>query len=132
MTLAKLSKSLIWNLVVITLVAFAVLNNIRWVIHNNELNERIKKVGEAVERQENQNRKLALLINYYQTPSFQEVEARRRLGLQLPGEKVFVIEGVDTKKYSGALSRTIYENVELAPAEPTPNFVKWWQYFFGD
>jgi hypothetical protein len=47
-----------------------------------------KKISEAEGEQEN----LKDLIAYYKTDTFQELEARKKLGLKLPGEKVVKVE----------------------------------------
>lgn len=60
---------------------------------------------------------------YYQTESFREKEARKKLGMIKPGENVVALDR------STGNSQTL-----VAPKEEQiklPNYLKWWNYFFG-
>jgi len=63
-------------------------------------------------------------INYYQTASFREKEAREKLGYRTPGEKVIALP-IDTEE--DKMADTGLTDVSIK----TPNYRLWWQYFFG-
>lgn len=63
-------------------------------------------------------------INYYQTNSFKEKEARAKLGYKAPGETIIALP-IDTeseKSPDNGLTESIIK---------IPNYSLWWQYFFG-
>lgn len=116
--------------VLILLVAFAVYSNIRLIIRNNTLNERLAAAKTELAEKETKNAKLKLLIAYYESPSYQNAEARRRLGLKAPDETVMQVKGVDSTKDEATLEDTIYKEAEPTPIAPPSNFSRWWDYFF--
>jgi cell division protein FtsB len=62
-------------------------------------------------------------INYYQTYSFKEKEARAKLGYKAPGESILSLP-IDTAAEK-------VEDGKLAEAQVrVPNYQLWWQYFF--
>lgn len=130
MTLANTQK-FFGKILVIILIVFAVYSNVRLIIRNNKLHERLSTTRKELEEKELRNKKMALLIAYYQSPSYQEVEARRRLGLKLPDETVMQVRGVEYSKDGTTLEDTIYKNTDVAPPTPPSNFSRWWGYFFG-
>ncbi|QQG49643.1 MAG: septum formation initiator family protein [Candidatus Berkelbacteria bacterium] len=130
MVLANTQK-LLGRILVILLVVFALYSNVRLIIRNNKLHERLSEVQTELTNKELRNKKMSLLIAYYQSPSYQDVEARRRLGLKLPDETVMQVRGVEYSKDGTTLEDTIYENTEVASPTPPTNFSRWWGYFFG-
>jgi cell division protein FtsB len=113
------------------LIAFAVYSNIRLIIRNNTLNERLDQAKVDLQEKETRNAKLKLLIAYYETPSYQNAEARRRLGMKAPDETVLQIKGVDYAKDGQTLEDTIYKEADPVPTVPPSNISRWWQYFFN-
>lgn len=64
-------------------------------------------------------------INYYQTYSFREKEAREKLGYKAPGESVMALP-IDTVDEQNA-------DTGLASAKiKEPNYRLWWKYFLGE
>jgi cell division protein FtsB len=125
------TQKILARAVIVALVAFALYSNVRLIIRNNKLQERLHDARQSLEEKELRNKKLELLIAYYQSPSYQDAEARRRLGLKLPDETVLQVSGVEYSKDGTTLDDTIYENTEPTPAVPPSNFSRWWEYFFG-
>ena len=63
-------------------------------------------------------------INYYQTSSFKEKEAREKLGYKAAGENVMALP----------LDQLEEGNTEVENGEPkikTPNYRLWWEFLFG-
>lgn len=95
----------------------------RSAYYNFQTNQEVKQFKTEIETLEVENQNLQNLIAYYQTQSFKEKEARKKLGLVKPDEKVVIIskEPPPVKVPSPAPSE-----------EPQkPNWQLWWQLFFG-
>lgn len=63
-------------------------------------------------------------INYYQTKSYKEKEARAKLGYKAPGESVMALP-IDTAEEKIADTGLAEVKIKI------PNYRLWWQYFFG-
>lgn len=113
---------------------FAIVSNVRLIIRNYHIQERIDVAKREVERLETRNQKLNLLLSYYASPSYQEVEARRRLGLKKPDETAYIVKGIILPDNAGnELESTIYkEAAEPEPATAESNVGRWWQYLRGE
>lgn len=125
------TRGFIVKVLLIGLFIFALYSNIGLIIRNHKLGQILREKKAETTDQAYDNGKLKLLIAYYQTPSYQEVEARRRLGLKKPDETAYTIKGLATENdQSSALSDNLYN--DIAPAVPVPktNIQLWWQYFF--
>ncbi len=127
-----MSREFMLNLLLAGLLVFAVSSNIQLIVRNHQLNEILSTKKAITAKQEMSNKKLKSLIAYYQTPSFQEVEARRRLGLKKPDETVYTIKGlVNNTDQSSSLSDNLYQDISPTAPVPQTNIQQWWQYFFG-
>jgi cell division protein FtsB len=101
-----------------------------------QLTKEINTLKSEIARLEGTNQQLANLIEYFQQESYLEKEARLKLNLKKPGEKVVVMS-----------ESSIPGQVEESNLQPTeefqsPEFVqeeekeesnwwKWWEYFFA-
>ena len=88
---------------------------------NYQVKKEVKDLEMAIIELEENNRVLTEEISYYKTASYVEKIARERLGLMKEGEKVIVIvpEAQSTVVDSGGEVNNL------------PNYLKWWNYFFG-
>ena len=121
------------RILLVGLVLFAIYSNISLIIRNNKLGRVLREKKTEAAKQAFNNEKLKLLISYYQTPTYQEVEARRRLGLRKPDETVYAIKGLSAKGTPNpALSDNLYNDIQPTPPTPKTNIQQWWEYFFGD
>jgi len=128
----RLSREFFFKIILAGLFVFAVMSNIQLISRNHQLNVILSDKKKITREQDLKNKKLKSLIAYYQTPSFQEVEARRRLGLKKPEETVYTIKGLtDATNQDSPLSDTIYQDVAPTAPAPQTNFQHWWSYFFG-
>lgn len=116
------------NLIIIGLLAFSVYSNITKYTYNQKLKEREAEMLEEVERLTIKNARMEQLIQYYASSDYQDIEARRRHNLMLPGEAVFNV--VSTGNGSGVKFGSEIEFVDDEPL-PESNAQKWWKYFFG-
>jgi len=87
---------------------------------DNQEIERQKQAIEALRLEvvylENQNL-------YYQTESFKEKEARKKLGMIKPGETVVALDR--NEEEPTATTKKVLNEIEK------PNYIMWWNYFFS-
>jgi hypothetical protein len=60
---------------------------------------------------------------YYQTESFKEKEARKKLGMIKPGETVVALDR--NEEEPTATTKKVLNEIEK------PNYIMWWNYFFS-
>ncbi|MCL5795559.1 MAG: septum formation initiator family protein [Patescibacteria group bacterium] len=123
--------SVIFNIVVILVIIYIVFNIGKSIYSNYNVNKTISRLRAEIARL--QERKIALenLIIYYQTMTFKELEARRRLGLKKPDEKLVIIP-----ENSGTSTENAAENIITAtdnkPSDSkSANYSLWWEYIVG-
>lgn len=107
---------------------FFILGKSVWI--NWYLGREIDRLKSDISEIQKQNKDLENLILYYQSDSFKEVEARQKLGLKKPGEKVMA---VPVKKYDNFQEETATDQANIAAKENqenTPHYLLWWAYFF--
>ena len=119
------------QLAIIAAFLFAVYSNINKVMDNNRLNEKVGQEKQTVETLKTQNTRLNELLAYYQSASYQDVEARRRLSLKKPDETVLVIKNFPQSNQNGDLTDQIYQESPVASSQTQSNISRWWDYFFG-
>lgn len=122
-------KTLSARLLLIGLFVFAVFSNVQRIISNYHLHERIIAAEADVTAMELKNQKLSLLMNYYQSASYQEVEARRRLGMKRPDEAAYIVKGISLPTANDDESLvTSQTNTTTSQS----NAQKWWDYLRGN
>ncbi|MBU0613531.1 septum formation initiator family protein [Patescibacteria group bacterium] len=96
------------------------------VVRRYEVNKEIQALEKEVEELENQNTELADLIQYLNTNSFREKEARTKLGMAKEGEKVVVIPNIEVVAETATEAVGVPDNVE-----ELSNPERWFAYFFN-
>ncbi len=81
-------------------------------------------LNKTLEQTKLEQRELEVLIAYYKTTAFQELEARKKLGLKMPGEKVIKVDVPEEKK-SEEDQNPAPKN---APEKSNPQL--WFEYLF--
>lgn len=108
----------------------------RSVISNYQLQRQTDVIKTEINRAQVQNKNLENLILYYQSASFQEVEARRELGLKKPGEKIYIVSSLNTDNFNSELDSQV-KNVSSSSVDETANNSNtsnpslWWQFIFN-
>lgn len=120
-----LSSKVFFFFMVIALVAL-LLNFVRESYHRYQLGEEISGLETEVKRLEGRKQQLAGLMEYFEQESYLEKEARQRLNLKKPGEKVVILP---QKTDPGIESDQEIDNI-LTENQETANYWKWWEYFF--
>jgi len=92
---------------------------------NYSTSQKIKNLKSEISTLEANKNMLEDLIMYYQTDAFKELEARKKLGMRKPDEKVLVVE---TKEVTDKPVEPI-KAVEETPQ--ASNFSLWMKYFSG-
>ncbi len=85
------------------------------------INREISRLEKEIQESEKNKKEISQLIEYLKTDSFKEKEARLKLNLQKPGERVVAIPSSEN---SDLIS-------EKAKDKEKDNSIKWWKYFFG-
>ncbi len=80
----------------------------------------ISALESEIDSLDNKNKDLSKLIEYFNTDSYIEREAREKLGLAKPGEEVIALPKSQSK-------RTLVNNI--SNSKDIGNSVLWWRYF---
>lgn len=96
------------------------------VYTNWQTDQKVKKFKTDLDILEVENQNLKNQITYFQTESFKEKEARRKLGLVKPDEKVVILSREPEKLKEETISP------EEAEQKSKPNYKLWWEYFTKD
>lgn len=123
----RLLSSKVFLFLVALILIWLVISVVRESYRKYQLTQEINQLKSEIERLEGSNQDLANLLEYFQQESFLEKEARLKLNLKKPGEKVVIVP------------RSEEEGIEIEPIKRTeeeikkekPNWLKWWKYFFG-
>jgi len=101
-----------------------------------QLKKEISELKLEIDRLEGNKEQLSNLMEYFKNDSYLEQEARVKLNLKKPGEKVVILSRDSVTddnvrvSQSGALAIENQEN-ELEDVDlKTANYWKWWEYFF--
>jgi len=115
------SKSFIVFLVIILILVAIALG--RESYRNFRINQNIKNLEKKIEELRISNEELAEMERYFQSEEFLEKEARLKLNLTKPGEKLIIIKQI----------KQDLEEIEQKQgiAKEISNIQKWWEYFFG-
>lgn len=94
------------------------------IYFNYQASQKIKDLNQRLAEIAQTKLSLEALIAYYQTDTFRELEARKKLGLKMPGEKVVKVE-IEKKE-----EQTIPQNV-LSKEKEKPNWQRWVDFLAG-
>jgi len=98
---------------------------------NYQLRQSIQKLNEQIATLEQQKEDLNNLIVYYKSDSFKELEARRKLGLKRPDEKVYIVSGATTTtaNFEEELKQEQEKVSSKEKSSDKKNWALWWEYF---
>ena len=120
------------GVIVLGIIGLAVVYNGAQVVQQNyELLEKIAVLKEENRVLELQNRNRVLEIEYYKTPEFAELKARRVNGVAAEGESVYTIS--DEVALAALKTSVDQGQEEVVAAKPSyqQNFEAWLDFFFG-
>lgn len=122
-----------WSLfVIMSLVLFFAVSvsSVRETYREWKFDQELKRMQNEIEQLEGRKLELAELLNRLDSPDAVDKEARTRLGLKKPGERVIILKGFD-----GASSTWSDEGISLGPVSSSTKDVRtnpqqWFDYFF--
>ncbi len=122
------------GLVLLAVIGLSVLwSGVGVVRQNYELQQRVVLLEEENQVLEIENRNKQLQNEYYKTPEFAELKARRVNGKALPGETVYIID--DTVALTSLKTPETAEQDDPKQQVTKPkyqqNFEAWMDFFFG-
>jgi len=97
---------------------------IQTVQHNYQLQQQITQLNGQIKTLQTQTDALKYQIQYYQTNSYQDKEARAKLGLQAPGEGVVILPHSDP-------TTQIEPNQKAKAAPKKSNWEQWVNFLEG-
>lgn len=119
-----------WSLVLAANAAFLLIVGVstaRETYQEWKVEQEIKAMQSQVESLEGKKLQLTDLVQKLNAPDALDKEARARLGLQKPGEKVIVLKGLD----AAVLPRDAGAPQAMDPEASVSNPGKWFHYFFS-
>lgn len=116
------SKSFITFLIIVLIVVIIALGRESYRFF--KINQEIKSLEQRIAEIEKSNEELAKMEEYFQSEEFLEKEARLKLNLTKPGEKLIIV-----KQQENILKE---EKEKETVAKEISNIQKWWDYFFGE
>jgi len=123
-TSKKKGKGLIFSILILLSIGYFGFLLYESVYVNFQTNEKISLYTKNFEELQAEQENLKDLIAYYQTSTFQELEARKKLGLKMPGEKVVKVEVPEAKNEKPQEQETAL----VSSAKSNPQL--WWEYLF--
>jgi cell division protein FtsB len=96
------------------------------VYYNFQLNNKVEKLEAQIAKQEAEKLGFEALITYYQTNTFQQLEARRKLGMRFPGEKIVIVELAQKQTDLGGEKTT-----DSQGNSSVSNLKLWFKFFSG-
>ena len=96
-----------------------------------QIQEEIRKLQEEAQKISQENSAIQEKIAYLESSDYQEKEAKEKLNLQKPDEKVVVVRPSLSEENRAAFSQT-EQTMPLPETPKIPNPKKWWNYFFGN
>ena len=93
-----------------------------------KVDQEIEALEAQADELEGRNKRLMEIAQNLQSPERMEVEARKRLGMRQPGERVVLLEGfVATGTWESQVSLDV---IAETPEIPRTNPEQWFDYFF--
>lgn len=93
---------------------------IQVVRRNYDLNKQVVALNTQIQSLQDEKDELNYKLQYYQTDSYKEKEARAKLGLQAPGEGVIILPRQNTTQTTTA-----------KPAAKKSNWQQWMDFLLG-
>lgn len=116
-----------WWVVVVAsgITLFFMVAIVREIFRSATVRQQVSRLRSELAKEDHRQSELQDLIGYLSSPTFQEREARLKLGLKKSGERVIVIpDNANTNQADGAGGAG-----GAADSNTIPH--RWWQYFFG-
>lgn len=123
-------ETMIYRFVVAAVVVLAVwvgVASYRSLQRTRAIDAEIAKLETTAKDIERENSTLREKIRYFSSPSFQEREAKEKLGLKKAGEQVVIIKTLPDPDDGQSMIPTI--DTGRSAEFRSPNYYKWWKLF---
>lgn len=132
---ANAKKKLRFRFATVALAGFVSLAGfslIKEYVRSRQIRQEIEALRQQIAELDASNKKTSDFVEYLKTESYFEQQARLKLGLKSPGEKMIVINGVPQAS-SGQEQRLPSGTIALQTfqRDGRSNPQKWFDYFFG-
>ncbi|PJB51844.1 hypothetical protein CO101_00580 [Candidatus Berkelbacteria bacterium CG_4_9_14_3_um_filter_39_23] len=117
-----------YNILILALVIYSGFIVYRQIKLNYQTNLKIDDFKGEIESTNIQNKNLNNLLVYYQSNTYKELEARKRLGMKKAGETI-VIAPENTDKAEEVQEE---QSIQNSAKDTTPNYQKWFNLIFQD
>jgi len=118
-----------WWIVVIAglLLAVFTIAIVREIINSQKVKQQVARLQDEVATEQQRQNQLQDLIDYLGSPTFQEQEARLKLGLKKSDEQVIVLPTTNVTEVN------INDDQEIVDVtgRPISNPGQWWKYLFS-
>ena len=96
-----------------------------------KINAEINSLREEIASLESNNQEFAEFVEFLKTDLYFEEQARIKLGLKAPGEKVLILSDyIEPGELLTDDNRSLFSKLSGGESR-SPNIVRWWDYFFG-
>ncbi|MCX6766481.1 MAG: septum formation initiator family protein [Candidatus Moranbacteria bacterium] len=99
------------------------------VYRKRQIQKEIEGLQSQISQMGQQNGDMQNLISYLASTDFQEKQAREKLNLQKSDEKMIVLRKDVVEPSSQP--QNVAANPQAPPEDNSPNWQKWWKYFFA-
>lgn len=99
------------------------------VYRKRQIQKEIEGLQSQINQLGQQNGDMENLISYLSSTDFQEKEAREKLNLQKNDEKMIVLRKDVVEPNSQPQNNSA--SPQAPPEDNSPNWQKWWKYFFA-
>jgi cell division protein FtsB len=99
------------------------------VYRKRQIQKEIEGLQSQISQMGQQNGDMENLISYLSSTDFQEKQAREKLNLQKSDEKMIVLRKDVVQPDSQPQNTAV--NPQAPPEDNSPNWQKWWKYFFA-
>lgn len=130
----KLNNRRIFFLASLTLCVMFSIGLAKEIINQHQIDQQIENLEREADRLTEENREIGALLDSWSSSNQLEKEARIKLGLQKPGEKVVIVVREEQASSSRQAVEADYRkkgNSIVAVTKTNFNPLNWWKYFFN-
>ncbi len=120
---------------VIVLVAWVAYASSKQIERNKGIEKEVAALQAEADKIRRENETLSEKISYFSSSSFQEQEAKKKLGLRKADENVAVIQPrtvVEEEKNEEQTTMAGASSAGTRDRDHLPNYRKWWERFFSN
>ena len=127
----KILSSKILLVLSVAILIFFSINLFKEFINRQDLTKETDSLQTEINGLQKKNQELSNLINYFQSLDYVEKEARTKLNLRKPGEKIIVVPGSDSSTAPQPQLQPTVDNLAVySSSDNSNNPSRWWNYFF--